>query len=172
MKLLVSARSVRVNIMGKIQVKRILPGIFLTLAIATSGLAQTSESRRPDECERNAMAAKASDLIDIEVVARAEQRAEALRTQLFELEMKELDLRARIDDLDYLLTPDRIQRALAFVGSVRPMDELRDALRVRLEGEKARLNNQLELLDSRRERLVELIREADADVGRLRRRMR
>ena len=158
--------------MSKRQIIRILSGIFLTLAIAASGWAQTSEGRRSDKCETNAMSARVSDLIDIDAVARAEQRAEALRNQLFDLEMRELDLRARIDDLDYEMTPDRIQRALAFVGSVRPMDELRDALRLRLENEKARLNKQLELLDSRRERLVELIQEADADVERLRQTIR
>jgi predicted nuclease with TOPRIM domain len=85
--------------------------------------------------------------------------------------MRELDLQTRVDDLDYQLTPDSIQRALAFVGSVRPMDELRDALRVRLESEKARLNKQFELLESRRGRLEAAISEADADVERLRQRL-
>jgi predicted nucleic acid-binding Zn-ribbon protein len=157
--------------MYKLQISRILAWIFLTMAIAVSGLAQTSEGRPSDEYDRNATAA-AGDQIDIDAVARAEQRAEALRTQLFELEMRKLELQARIDDLVYQMTPDRIQRALALVGSARPMDELRNALRLRLESEKARLNKQLELLDSRRESLVELIRQADADVERLRRRVR
>src|SRR4030095_7974964 len=112
--------------MSEKQITRILSGIFLTLAIATSGWAQTSEGRRSDKCETNAVSAKVSDLIDIEAVARAEQRAEALRNQLFDLEMRELDLRAHIDDLDYQMTPDRIQWQLAFVGSVRPMVHLRD----------------------------------------------
>jgi predicted nuclease with TOPRIM domain len=85
--------------------------------------------------------------------------------------MRELDLQTCVDDLDYQLTPDSIQRALAFVGSVRPMDELRDALRVRLESEKARLNKQFELLESRRGRLEAAISEADADVERLRQRL-
>ena len=157
--------------MCKLQISRILAGIFLTMAIAVSGLAQTSEGRPSDEYDRNATAAT-GDQIDIDAVARAEQRAEALRTQLFELEMRKLELQARIDDLVYQMTPDRIQRALALVGSARPMDELRNALRLRLESEKARLNKQLELLDSRRESLVELIRQADADVERLRQRVR
>ena len=41
--------------------------------------------------------------------------------------MREFELETRLDELNYQMTPDRIQRALAFVGSVRPMDELRDA---------------------------------------------
>ena len=155
--------------MCKKQIIRFLLGIFLALAMATSGLSQSSETRRSEECERNTSTAKSSSLIDLELVAK--QRAEVLRAQLFDLEMRELDLRARVDDLDYQLTPDSIQRSLAFVGSARPMDELRDALRVRLEGEKARLNKQLELLDSRKQRLVDAIRAADADVERLRQRL-
>lgn len=51
------------------------------------------------------------------------------------------------------------------------MDELRDALRVKLENEKARLNRQLEVLESRRERLEAAIREAEADVEHLRQRL-
>jgi hypothetical protein len=152
--------------MGKIQIVRFFLGISFALAIATPGFAQSSESRRSDGCERNELTAKTSRLIDLELVA--EQRAEALRGQLFDLEMRELDLQTRVDDLDYQLTPERIQRALALVGSVRPMDELRDALRVRLESEKARLNKQLELIASRRERLEAAIREADAEVEPLR----
>jgi prefoldin subunit 5 len=157
--------------MGKIQIMRFLLVMSFSLAIATSGMAQSSEGERSDGGERNALTAKASSLVDLELVARAEQRAEALRAQLLDLEMRELDLQTRVDDLDYQLTPESIQRALAFVGSVRPMDELRDALRVRLESEKARLNKQFELLESRRGRLEAAISETDADVERLRQRL-
>jgi hypothetical protein len=52
------------------------------------------------------------------------------------------------------------------------MDELRDALRARLEGEKARVSNMLELLAARRERLEVAIAEADARVERLRQRLK
>lgn len=157
--------------MCKIQIMRFLFVMSFALAIATPGMAQSSESRRSDGCERNALTANASSLTDLELVAPPEQRAEALRAQLLDLEMRELDLQTRVDDLDYQLTPDSIQRALAFVGSVRPMDELRDALRIRLESEKARLNKQFELLESRRGRLEAAISEADADVERLRQRL-
>ena len=101
---------------------------------------------------------------------KAYGRAESLRAKLFDLQLQELDLQAHLDELDYRMTPDGIQRALAFVGSVRPLDELRNALRIRLEGEKARVNRQLELLASSRERLEEAIRDADAEIERLRQR--
>jgi hypothetical protein len=124
--------------MCKIQITRFLLGFSVALAMAAASMAQSQESRSSDGCERNGLTAKANSHIDLEMATRAEQRVESLRAQLFDLEMIELELQARVDDLDYQLTPDGIQRALAFVGSVRPMDELRDALRVRLEGEKAR----------------------------------
>jgi len=48
------------------------------------------------------------------------------------------------------------------------MDELRDALRIRLESEKARVNKQLDLLASTRERLEAAIREAELERVRQR----
>lgn len=156
-----------VNMKSKVQMMRFLLGISFALAMTGPGMAQSSESRS-DGSERTALTAKASRLIELEFVARAEQRVEALRAQLIDLQMSEMELQSRVDDLEYQLTPDQIQRALALVGSVRPMDELRDALRVRLEREKARLNKQLESLETRRQSLVEAISEADANIQCLR----
>ena len=82
--------------------------------------------------------------------------------------MTEAELQARIVELDYQMTPGAIQRSLAFVGSVRPMDELRDALRARLENEKARVTKQLELVASNRERVEGAINAADAEASRIR----
>jgi hypothetical protein len=56
--------------------------------------------------------------------------------------MKEIELQAQLEDLDYRLLPENIQKALAFVGSVRPMDELREALRIRIENEKVSVAKQ------------------------------
>lgn len=99
--------------------------------------------------------------------ARAEQRVDQLRAKLFELETREMDLLARLDDLDYRLTPEAIQRALAFVGSPRPMDEFREALRIRLETQKARIR-QLELVLANREQFEWAVREAEAELDRIR----
>lgn len=57
--------------MGKIQILRFLLGISFALTMATPGMAQSSESRWSDECERDALTSKASRLIDIELVSRA-----------------------------------------------------------------------------------------------------
>lgn len=109
---------------------------------------------------------------DVEMLMRAENRMDSLRAQLINLQMREIELQARIDELDYQMRPESIQQALAFVGSVRPMDELRANLRARLEKEKARTNAQLELLASTRAKLEAAIRDAEAECARLRQLLR
>jgi hypothetical protein len=154
--------------MCKIQITRFLAGLFLALALAEQGPAQSSGSRASDACESATSKAQASRLVELEIVARTEKRAEALREKLLDIQMQELILQARLDDLDYRLSPESIQRALALVGSVRPMDELRESLRTSLEHEKARVNKQLEIIALNRERLEAAINRADAEIERLR----
>lgn len=117
-----------------------------------------SENQRPNQT-------------DAEMLARAENRADALRDQLVNLQMREIELQARLDELEYRMKPEAIQQTLAFVGSVRPMDELRSNLRVRLEREKNRINTQLDLLEATRVKLEAAIRDADAECERLRQRL-
>ena len=114
----------------------------------------------------------AQSRVDLELLTRAENRADALRAQLGNLQMREMELQARIEELDYQMKPESIQRALAFVGSARPMDELRANLRARLENEKSRTNAQLEALASTRMRLETALRSAEAECVRLRQRLR
>lgn len=156
--------------MCRLQVTRFLAGLTLALALATPGFAQSSPDRQPRPSKKSASAKRVDKLIALDTIARAQQRAEDLRARLLDLQTKELDLQTRLDDLDFQLRPENIQRALAFVGSVRPMDELRDALRVKLENEKVRVNRQLELVASSRERLESALREAEAEAEMLRQR--
>jgi hypothetical protein len=151
--------------MCKLQVTRLLAASFLALALGAHVSAQSDESESPR------LKSKANASIEREDVVRAEEHAESLRAKLFDLQVQELELQSQLEYLDYRLTPDSIQRALAFVGSTRPMDELRDGLRARLEGEKARVNKRLELLAASRERLEAAINRADAEVERLRQRL-
>ncbi|MGA9770987.1 MAG: hypothetical protein WBV94_18270 [Blastocatellia bacterium] len=108
------------------------------------------------------------NLIDLEILARTEQRAEALRARLFDLQVQELNLQARIEDLDYQLLPANIRQTVMYVGLVRPMEELRETWRKRLENEKDRVNRQLELLTSNRQQLEAAISRVDAEIDRLR----
>ena len=148
------------------QLGRYFVGLFFSIAIASEALAQSSSgAERREDCSLDD---RASSLITVDWLARAEQRVEALRTRLLEIQMNELEVQGRIEELDYQLRPDRIQQALAFVGSPRPMDELRGELQKRLEYEKARVTRQLELLASNRERLESTIHTAERDIERVR----
>lgn len=112
-----------------------------------------------------------SPRIEAKMLARAEVRVEALKSQLLNLQMKELTLQSRLEDLDYSMRPDNIQKAVQFIGSPRPMDEFRDEMRKALETEKSRVNQQLELINSTRTQIEAEAREAEAECVRLRKRL-
>ncbi|HST23676.1 MAG TPA: hypothetical protein VLR90_21385 [Blastocatellia bacterium] len=157
--------------MCKTQITRFLAGLILTLTLGAQCFAQSQEVR-PSDADENAKAkALSSSLTDLEILARTEQRAESLRTRLFELQVQELNLQARIEDLDYQLLPDNVQHAVMYVGLVRPMDELRQTLSKRLENEKTRVSKQLELLTANREQLEAAIGRVDTEIERLRRQL-
>jgi chromosome segregation ATPase len=113
------------------------------------------------------MEEQARGLFDIEMLARAERHAESLRGQLIEVQTKEMEAQARLDELEYRLRPESINMSLAFVGSPR-IPEMRDDLRNKLELEKSRLTSQLEMLVTSREKLERAVRDADESVDRLR----
>src|SRR5678815_4537649 len=110
--------------MFKLQLKHFFLASVLTTVMGVESFAQSNESRPPEACESNTL--KQQVISDRERLARAEQRSDTLWAKLFEIQLQEIDLQTRLDDLDYRLTPDGIRQALAFVGSVRPMDELRE----------------------------------------------
>jgi hypothetical protein len=143
-------------------------GLVMALVLGVEVFAQSPQTRAT--CENTTLRAQASSVSDRELMVRAEERAESMRAKLFELEINELDLLALLDELDYRSSPDGIQRALAFVGSARPMDELREGLRLRVESQKARVNRQLEQLATTRVRLEWALREAEAELERARQR--
>ncbi|HEX8473170.1 MAG TPA: hypothetical protein VF666_04000 [Pyrinomonadaceae bacterium] len=109
-------------------------------------------------------------LVDLERLTRAEQRAEGFRAQLRDVLEKEMGLQARMEQLDYELLPDNIQRRAALTGTFRP-EELREQIRRQLESEKRRVQQQLDLLTTSRTRLEGAIANADTEVERLRARV-
>jgi chromosome segregation ATPase len=109
-------------------------------------------------------------LIDMERLTRAEQRAESVRAQMLDTESKLADLQARMDQVDYALKPENIDRSIAGYGTVHPEDA-RDSRRRQLENEKARLQAQISLLENSRTRLQGSLSTAEAEVDLLRRRM-
>lgn len=109
-------------------------------------------------------------LIDMERLTRAEQRAESIRAQLLDTESKLADLQARMDQVDYSLKPENIERSIAGYGTVHP-EEAREARRRQLENEKMRLQSQIRLLETSKTRLETSQATADAEVDLLRRRI-
>lgn len=109
-------------------------------------------------------------LVDLERLSRAEQRAEALRAQLLSVQEKETLLSARMEQIEYDLKPENIERGVAPYGSTRPEDA-REARRRALETERTKVRAQLDTLQTSRQRLEAAIVTADAEVDRLRKRI-
>jgi uncharacterized phage infection (PIP) family protein YhgE len=105
-------------------------------------------------------------LIDMERLTRAEQRAESLRAQQVDVESKLADLQAKLEQVEFQLRPENIERAGGF-GTVHP-EEARDARRRQLEGERTRILAQIKILETSRNRLEASLVTADAEVDSLR----
>ena len=91
----------------------------------------------------------------------AAESLEKLRAQLIEVQGKEEDLRARVQQLEESLKPENIERSLAGVGSTKP-EELREARRRQLTIERDGLLAQLRIVETSRQRLETAIANAEA----------
>jgi DNA repair exonuclease SbcCD ATPase subunit len=109
-------------------------------------------------------------LMDMERLSRAEQRAEALRSQQIDVESKLADLQVRLEETEYQMKPENIEREMATYGSTRP-EVVRDARRRRLENDRTRILAQMKILETSRIRLEGAVATADAEVDLLRRRL-
>jgi septal ring factor EnvC (AmiA/AmiB activator) len=118
----------------------------------------------------NSMEQSQRTLVDLERLSRAEQRSADLWKQLREVEAQQADLQVRLEEIDYNLRPENIDRSVAGFGSMRP-EELREQRRKSLENEKARVQKQLDQLAANHSRLETAIAGADADVERIRKRL-
>lgn len=106
-------------------------------------------------------------LLNMDILSRAEQRAELLRKQLFELIDKENSIQTRLDQLNYDLRPEMLDRSIAFAGTLRP-EELRETRKKTIEGEKRNLENLLTQIQASRASLEENLRRADFLVEKVR----
>lgn len=89
--------------------------------------------------------------------------AENLRSQLRDLQTKEAELQSRLNQLDYDLKPENIERYFAGVGSTRP-EELRESRRKQLQAEKNSVVAQLQNISDSKLRLEAAISRADAQA--------
>jgi hypothetical protein len=108
--------------------------------------------------------------LNLELLTRAEQRAELLRRQLLELIEKETTLKSRLVQLEEDLRPESIDRSLSLIGTTRTV-ELRDTRRRVLENERRGFESLLNQTAQGRQRLEDDVRQADALVSRLRQRV-
>jgi phage shock protein A len=105
--------------------------------------------------------------LDMERLTRAEQRAEQLRMQLVDVQSKIADLESRLEQVEYALKPENVERVTQGYGSVHP-EEARDARRRQLESERNRLRSQLKILETSQSRLEVSVVNADNEVDLLR----
>ena len=106
-------------------------------------------------------------LLNLDILTRAEQRVETLRKQLFELIEKENSVKSKIEELNYNMRPEVIDRTLAFSGSLRPEDA-REARRKSLESEKNNMTNLLTQIETNRATLEQSVQKADFMVEKIR----
>ena len=118
----------------------------------------------------SAMQENDKTLLEMERLTRAEQRAENLRSQLVEVEGKLADFQSRLEQIEYALKPENIERVTQGYGSTRPEDA-RDARRKQLDGERNRTMSQIRILETSKQRLEASLITADAEVDRLRRKL-
>jgi len=102
-----------------------------------------------------------------EQLEKEEKRGEALQLHLLEIAQKEDPVQTRLDQINQQLKPEVIERTMAGVGSVHP-EELRNEVLSRLNGERARLLAQLELLRQDRTRTRSSLATTDAAIQRFR----
>jgi len=108
--------------------------------------------------------------LSLDIVTRAEQRADTLRKQLFEMIEKENTISGRMDSIDFEMRPEAIDRQVSMAGSLRP-EELRAIKRKSLELEKVNLQALLTEVRRNKASIEQNLQKADALVERLRSRL-
>lgn len=108
--------------------------------------------------------------LDMERLTRAEQRAEQIRAQLIDTQSKMADLESRLEQVEYALKPENIERVTVGMGTLRP-EEARESRKKQLESEKSRIQAQLKILETSKSRLEVSVANADMEVDNLRAKM-
>ena len=108
--------------------------------------------------------------LNMDLLARAEDRAGVLRKQLIELIEKETAYKGRLTQMEEDMRQENIERAMSGVGTTRT-PEMRDNRRRVLENERRATENLLTLTTQSRIRVEEDVKQADSLVARLRQRL-
>ena len=105
--------------------------------------------------------------MNLDILTKAETRAESLRKQLFEMVEKEASVRMRLEQISFDARPEMIERSSAFVGSLRP-EEIRDQRKKSLDAEKRNLESLITQIQISRTSLEENVQKADFLVEKVR----
>jgi DNA primase len=108
--------------------------------------------------------------LSLDLLSRAELRAEVLRKQLFELIEKETNLRSRLLQIEEEIRPESLERAMSLAGSTRTPEQ-REVRRRVLDNERKGYESLLNQASQSRSRLEEDVKQADAIVSKLRQRV-
>ena len=106
-------------------------------------------------------------LLNLDILARAEQRADNIRKQVFELVEKENNLQKQLEQIAYEIQPEVIERQLQLGGSLRP-EEVRENRRKQLEAEQTNTQNLLTQVQTTRASMEASLAKADDMVEKLR----
>ena len=118
----------------------------------------------------NSMEESQRSLVDLERLSRAEQRSAQLRNELRDVQTKKADLEAHLEDVEYALKPENIERATQGYGTTRP-EEVREQRRKQLESERDRAKKLLDVLNGSEGNLQQAVATSDAEVERLRKKL-
>jgi chromosome segregation ATPase len=118
----------------------------------------------------NDMQASQQSMVDLERLSRAEQRASQLRTELREVQGKKGDLEAHLEQVEYELKPENIERAVAGYGTTRP-EELRAQRQKQLENDRTRTRQQIDQLAASEGRIQQAIAASDVEIDRLQKKL-
>ncbi len=106
-------------------------------------------------------------VLNLDILTKAEQRADSLRKQLFEMIEKESTIRTRLDLIESNVRPESIDREVAFAGTLRP-EELRAMRKKSLEIERTNLQSLLLEVQKTRANIDQNVVKADGLVEKLR----
>ncbi|MEO7672891.1 MAG: hypothetical protein ABIU09_02295 [Pyrinomonadaceae bacterium] len=106
-------------------------------------------------------------MMNLDILTKAEQRADSLRRQLFEMIEKESTIRTRLDMIEANVRPETIDREVAFAGSLRP-EELRAMRKKSLEIERTNLQALIIEVQKTRTNIDQNVQKADLLVEKMR----
>ena len=110
-------------------------------------------------------------LLNLDILTRAEQRSESLRKQLFDMMEKENNIKTRIDQIDFDIRPENIERVTVQLGgSLRP-EEVRENRRKALDSERRNLQSMLLQLQTTHASIETALLHSDQLVDRLRQKL-